>query len=134
MRPLPNRENTAVSLTDNSGWKKVRLSDAAGDCLVWLDVASDEGTCYLIKDVYIYKETLSFKLFKEKFHEMNPDIELGGSGEDMLKEIADVLGSEKNTSASVNGDNDIVLKCHWSEDFIDYNYSFKLEKTPSELR
>ena len=109
----------------------MRLSDAR-DCFIWLEISSDQSCCYLTDLVNIYTETLDHKQFKQKFDELNPDLEIDNI-EDLLKDIVKVMGNEKNTSTSVNGDNDIDLKCDWSEDGIEYKFMFSLNKGSDQL-
>ena len=82
-----------------SGWTKVRLSDAR-ECFVWLETSSDQCCCYLTDLVNIHTETLDHKQFKQRFDELNQDLEIDNVV-DLLKDLASVLGSKKKTDTSV---------------------------------
>ena len=116
---------------ESSGWTKVRLSDVR-DCFIWLKISSVQSCCYLIDQRDIYTETLDHNQLKERYEELNPDIEIDDVNL-LVKEIARVM-ENNNTSTTVISDNGIDLKCDWSEDFINQTFTFSLSKSSAMIR
>ena len=124
-------------------WRKIQVSDSEDDavnCLIWLetDLENVACKCHITDLVNVYSEALDQKLVKNRFEELNQDLEIDDFKE-VLKAIQKNLAGDCDKNSQVkleaafdksdnNGDDFMKVVLSWSEEGLPFVFQFQLCK------